>query len=940
MELQNRTKEQLIETGESHPLLSDIIDFLPDPTFVIDIKGQVLAWNRAIEKMTGVRSEEVLGKGDYEYALPFYGSRRPLLIDLVFESDEVVEKKYHYVRREQNVLLAEADLTLPCGKHVFLWGKASPIYAPGGEIIAAIESIRDITDHKLAERSLRQAEEKYRNIFENAVEGIYQTTPEGRYLTVNPAFAAMLGYESPEELIASITDIGKQVYVDPHQRLEIKRLLAEKETVRDFHARLYRKDRSIVWVSINASVARDESGNILSFQGTMMDVSERKLMDDALHQSEKRFTIAFHESPTPTIISSLGDGRYVDVNERFLQMLGYGRDEVIGLTALELGVWVDPETRVQIVNKLRRNGVVREEPLRLRAKGGEIRDVQASARILRVQDEDLILSLFQDVTERKLSERALRESEQRFRMLTEKAPLGISLIGSDMDFQYVNPMFTMLFGYTVSELPNKKAWFEKAYPDPTYRAELMTLWNRDFIDHPEVGRVAERVTTVRCKNGDEKQIIIRAVFMDDGRYLLTYQNITEQMNLQARIQQAQKLEAIGALSSGIAHDFNNILAPIIGYTELALGNTDRCSRLSDNLEKVLVAGYRAQDLVKKILSFSRKSEKAESPVRLADIINEIAGLLRASLPATIQIRTDIPQDVHESVVIADPTEMHQVIMNLCTNAFHAMQEQGGLLKLKIENVMLGSECIEVGKDMGPGLYVKLSVSDTGHGMDEKTIERIYDPYFTTKRAGEGTGLGLAVVYGIVNACKGAIRVRSKPGKGTTFEVFLPCAERIAQTVETDQTTLHRGHGCILVVEDEEMIIEFEKQVLEGLGYEVLAISDSRGALEAFLADTDRFDLVVTDMTMPNMTGADLARTILSVREDIPVILCTGYSELIDEEKAGALGIAAYLMKPVRPAKLAETVWKLLYTKSQCIERIMKSEPYPSFSGQPTESCKI
>jgi PAS domain S-box-containing protein len=812
MELQNRTKEQLIETSESHPLLSDIIDFLPDPTFVIDIKGQVLAWNRAIEEMTGVRSEEILGKGDYEYALPFYGSRRPLLIDLVFESDEVVEKKYHYVRREQNVLLAEADLTLPCGKHVFLWGKASPIYDSRGEIIAAIESIRDITHHKLT--------------------------------------------------------------------------------------------------------------------------------DDALHQSEKRFTIAFHESPTPTIISSLADGRYVDVNERFLQMLGYARDEVIGLTAMELGVWVDPGNRIEVVNKLRRNGVVREEPLRLRAKGGNIRDVLVSAQLLRVQDKDLILSLFQDVTERKLSERALHESEQRFRMFTEKAPLGISLIGSDMDFQYVNPMFTELFGYTVLELPNKKVWFEQAYPDPVYRAELMSLWNRDFIECPEVGKVTERLVTVRCKNGEERQIIIRAVLMDDGRYLLTYQDITELMNLQARVRQAQKLEALGELSGGIAHDFNNILAPIIGYTELALGKIDKGSRLFNNIEQVLAAAHRAKDLVKRILSFSRKSERAESSVRLADIIHEIDGLLRASLPATIRIQTTIPHHVRESVVIADPTEMHQVIMNLCTNASHAMQEQGGLLELKIKNVMLGSEGIEAEGDVSPSPYVKLSVSDTGHGMDEKTIERIFDPYFTTKGTGEGTGLGLAVVHGIVNACKGAIRVRSKPGKGTTFDVFLPCAERIAQPVETDQTTLHRGHGCILVVEDEEAILEFEKQVLEGIGCEVLAISSSRGALEAFLKEPNRFDLVVTDMTMPNMTGADLARTILSVREDIPVILCTGFSELIDEEKAGALGIAAYLMKPVRSAKLAETVWKLLNTKSRCIERIVKSEPYPSFSGQPIESCKI
>lgn len=379
--------------------------------------------------------------------------------------------------------------------------------------------------------------------------------------------------------------------------------------------------------------------------------------------------------------------------------------------------------------------------------------------------------------------------------------------------------------------------------------------------------------------------------------------------LQIRLMESSKFLALGQLASGVAHDFNNVLGAIMGYTELAIMNITEEHPVKRNLAQVLKAAYRAKDVVNQILVYARHQEIECKPADLRKIIQETLHMLRASLPSPIEIRQSFGEG--PCTVMADATKIHQIIMNLCTNAYHAMADTGGILSLSLLPFNLEKSFDTIVGDLRPGRYLKLSISDTGCGMDAETLKQIFDPYFSTKSKGMGTGLGLSVVHGIVKSHNGAIRVTSEPGKGTTFEVFLPQApEEEACEVDFGQE-LPSGNECILFVDDEELLAAVGRQMLERLGYRVLAMTDPREALMTFQQEADAFDLIITDMTMPNMTGEKLAKEMMHVRPDIPIILCTGFSERITEERSRKIGIKAFSMKPFAIRDLALTVRKVL-----------------------------
>ncbi|HBZ57056.1 MAG TPA: hybrid sensor histidine kinase/response regulator [Syntrophobacteraceae bacterium] len=384
----------------------------------------------------------------------------------------------------------------------------------------------------------------------------------------------------------------------------------------------------------------------------------------------------------------------------------------------------------------------------------------------------------------------------------------------------------------------------------------------------------------------------------------------ERSKLEAHLRQAQKMEAIGTLAGGIAHDFNNILAAIFGYTEMALDDIPENNAATQDLVQVLKAAHRARDLVGQILAFSRRKETQERrPIEVGAIVREVMKLLRATLPTTIELRQDLSDK--RGVVLGDPTEVHQVLMNLCTNAAHAMREKGGLLDVSLARVDLDADAVRSYGELSPGAYVRLTVKDSGHGMDASTLERIFDPYFTTKGLGEGSGLGLAVVHGIVKHYEGAIAVRSEPGQGTEFEVLLPRIEHGQVHLEISQETLQRGTERVLFVDDEEPLVTLGESMLGRLGYRVTGTTNSLEAMERFRSDPDAFDLVITDYTMPRLTGLDLAREVLRIRPNIPIVLTTGYSEMITENTAMRVGVRAYAVKPLRQPELARLVRKVL-----------------------------
>ncbi|MEN6474023.1 MAG: response regulator [Syntrophaceae bacterium] len=387
----------------------------------------------------------------------------------------------------------------------------------------------------------------------------------------------------------------------------------------------------------------------------------------------------------------------------------------------------------------------------------------------------------------------------------------------------------------------------------------------------------------------------------------------ESKRLQTRLMQVQKLEAIGTLAGGIAHDFNNILSTVLGYTELAKLKLEQGQAIAGELDEVLKAGIRARDLIRQILTFSRQADIQRTPLEIVPLIKETVKFLRASLPATIEIRQDLKAS--HGLILADPTQIHQVLMNLCTNATHAMQGEGRL-EIRLSELNLDQEASLTYKGLLPGRYLRLSISDNGRGIPREIIDKIFDPFFTTKERGEGSGMGLAVVHGIIADMHGAITVASQPGLGTTFHVLFPALEGKADTHAYKPATLRKGHGRILFVDDEEGVLASGQGILEHLGYEVEAFDSAPAALEIFARDPKAFDLVLTDMTMPKMTGLEFAAQLRKIRPRVPIMLSTGFSVVLSEEMIARLGIQALIMKPLVAGELAEAVYHALHTENR------------------------
>lgn len=656
-----------------------------------------------------------------------------------------------------------------------------------------------------------------------------------------------------------------------------------------------------------ASIALD---NAVLYSNLQRELIERSRMEDVLRESESRYRSVFENSSAATVIIE-GDKTISMVNAEFEKLSGYPRSHIEGKKKWTEFVVEDDLKRMKSYHEKRRNikgDAPSEYEFRFIGKGGDAKNILLKIGMIPGTLKSVASLL--DISERKKAEELRKREEEKFRLLVEQAPLGVSLIGPDGRYKYVNPKFVKLFGYGPEEISTGKEWFTKAYPDPEYRKEAMASWKENY-EKAKAEETNPWVLDVTCRDGSQKTINFQSVSMQDGDQLILYEDITKSKQLEAQLLQAQKMEAIGTLAGGIAHDFNNLLQAVLGYTQMLILDKEKESQEYQRLREIEKAARRASELTLQLLTFSRKVESHLRPVDLNQEIRQVKELLKRTLPKMIEIELFLQDDL--KVLNADAPQMEQILMNLAVNARDAMPE-GGKLIIETENVVLDEEYCRVHLGAKPGPYLLLTVSDTGCGMDPETVEHIFEPFYTTKEKGRGTGLGLSMVYGIIKNHGGYIICYSEPEEGTTFKIYLPI-DREKNDIETDQIEKVEmpvgGSETILLVDDEESLRVLGEHMLKRFGYRVLTAFDGESALEIYRQKGRKIALVILDLIMPGMGGRKCLEDLLRIDPEARIIISSGYSinssagEALD---AGALG---FISKPYDIRQMLKVVRKVL-----------------------------
>ncbi len=700
----------------------------------------------------------------------------------------------------------------------------------------------------------RKSEASYRLLIDTIPHGVQEYDCEGTITLGNRALHKILGYEDGELLGKKIWDFLPSSFDQDALKKYLAGLVKEQPSPSSYQTTWMRKDGTPVDFQIDWNYKRDTKGVRTGFISIITDITEHKKLEKDLDNRTQGFTIILEASKNLTATLDL---------QNVLQMSVDGITKLAGLDTAAVYLLDGDMLHLRATTP----PLPPKFPDEMRV--APLADHPHIQKAVMFNEPVFIADYLKaDLTpaERAIAEMRKLRSLLFVPLLLDEKALGIFIVGS-IEKHSLLSNFEIDLSLTLGSLA------------------ALTIKNAQLYEYNK-----------------EKTVELKHALSDQRRAE------KERADLEAQLRQAQKMEAIGTLAGGIAHDFNNILAAAIGYTELSLIEAEKGTALYDNLQEVLRAGERAKDLVKQILTFSRQAEQEIKPVQVKLILKEALKFLRASLPTHIEICQDIHSD---SLVMADPTQIYQVFMNLCTNAGYAMKEKGGVLTVTLTENEIESDSVNEHPELKPGKYIKLIVSDTGLGMPPHILNRIFDPFFTTKEKDKGTGMGLSVVHGIVGSCEGSISVVSTPGLGSTFNVYLPAVDSQLYSRTAVEEILPTGTEHILFVDDEQAIVKIGEKMLESLGYSVTTRTGSIEALELFKAKTDRFDLVVTDMTMANMSGDELAREMIRINPEIPIILCTGYSSRINPEQAAAIGIRALVYKPVLKTEIATTIRNIL-----------------------------
>ncbi len=856
---------------------------------------QFLQVNAAFCKMLSYTEAELLGKTFPDVTLP---EDRPVGAALVAQVLSGETEMFHLEKRYQR-----QDGTV-------IWGLVSCtlIRDARRQPLHFIVQIQDITERKRGEEALRESENRYRELFESSSDALFLIDTEtGRILETNDVAAAQYGYTRDEFRTMKAMDVS----TDPDSTWRrIQEVRAEPGRILRIPMRQHRRKdgtlfpieataRSFVW-----------QGRVL-LRVSSRDMTERKQSEQALLESEER-----HRTVLEAAMDGFGmtdaQGRLMQVNDALCRMTGYGRPELLAMSIFGIEANETPGETAARIRRLLELGEDRFET-RHRRKDGSVFDVEVSAQY-RAAEGGRTVAFLRDITERKRAEETLRSNEVRLRAIFDATPFPVALVDVDDNrIEFWSRSALALFGHTA---PTAAEWYQLAYPDPEYRREVIERWKpaleRAQLTGQAVNTGEYRVT---CRDGSVRICELYAAFLAD-KLVVTFNDITSRKRaeeerglLQAQLAQNQKMESVGRLAGGVAHDFNNLLTVINGYAALLSESLPLQDPLRGYALEIVNAGGHAASLTTQLLAFGRKQIITPKAIDVNSVVTEAERMLRRLIGEDVDLVTNLAQDLGS--VMADADQIHQVLMNLAVNARDAMPN-GGKLEIATASVDL-DQAAATHADAVPGRYVRLAVSDTGIGMTEEVRRNVFEPFFTTKERGKGSGLGLATVYGIVRQSEGWIEVNSEPGRGSSFRIYLPRLDSVAQTEEARPAVANpsRGHETVLVVEDQKAVRRLTGMILRAHGYRVLEAADGAEALAIATAPAAPIDLLLTDVVMPGMDGQALSERLRESHPRLPVILMSGYAEDVVAHRSKVAGGVAYLQKPFRPADLAAKVRAML-----------------------------
>lgn len=907
-----------------------VINASPDTVMICDTGGTIMAINDSGALRLKSTPEQLIGTSVFDILPEELVSRRKRWINHVIETRKPIQFKDEY--------------------HNSTYGHRLHPYAD--ERINAVRVAiitRDISESEKALRALRDSEARYRAILEDQTELICRYLPDGRLSYVNEAYARYYRKDRTELINRNfIPHIPERDLRLIHEHISS---LSPEKPATSFEHQIILETGEIRWQNWTHRAIYDSNCNLTEYQAVGRDVTKRRRAQEALQESEQRYKSLFEDSPISlweedfsqikTYFDSLREQGVQDFQHYFDQhpeAVAHcaGLVELLDVNNATLKFFC-ADTKKQLLQNItttftEQSFEVFKEELVALARGerlfeseteqrtltGEIKYVAihlsvAPSAVLNLQK--VVVSLL-DITQRRNAEQELREHRAFLNQIIDTVPSPIFVKDREGRFVLANKAMAELYGARPEDLVGRRGEDFNPHEDET---SIFRVEDLEVLDSQRPIFIPQRVVT-NARGEKRVHATTKLPLSGKSQILGVAVDITERKNaeeerakLEKNIRQSQKMQALGTLAGGIAHDFNNMIFAILGFIRLALKKAETGSKMEEYLLQVQSAGMRASDLVRQILTFSRQTDTEMKAMHLASLFKEVGKMLQATLPASIDFRisTNVDNNEEEDLIIGDPTQIHQVLMNLCTNAMHAMKQTGGTLEMTLAPLLIPQQGLSRYPDRAPGNYLEIIVRDTGHGIESAIMEQIFDPFFTTKGPGEGTGMGLSVVHGIVNSHGGSINVESAVGKGTTFRVLLPrhCEKEEPTFCPFNMAPTGKEH--ILFVDDETILVDMAREMLSQLGYKITAVTSPHVALQLFKEAPQTFDLVITDQAMPYLSGLDLSRELLAIRHDLPIILVTGYSEQITSDQAQHVGIRKFLMKPIIEEHLAQTIRSVL-----------------------------